>query len=97
MKMDVEERKNTLVLNGHTLSETQAAALLAAVVQLRDGGDSQGGGLLDHYRMAACELIALIHSPGKKKKKSDIVDLCETLSFLALVAYLATLYTHRNG
>jgi hypothetical protein len=97
MKMDVEEHKNTLVLNGHTLSEKQAATLLAAVEQMRDSGDAKGGGLLDHYRMAACELIALIHSPGKKKKKSDIVDLCETLSFLALVAYLATLYAHRNG
>lgn len=91
------ESKNSLVLNGHTLSDKQVAALLVAVEEMRDRGATQGGGLLDHYRVTACELIALIHSPGKKRKKSDAVDLCETLSFFALVAYLATLYAHRNG
>lgn len=92
---DKDDDIKGLVLNGHTLTDEQHRALVVAIECMRDAPDVHGIVVLDSYRQKASELIALIQSPGKKKKGSPLYELCSLLGFFALVAYIATLIANR--
>jgi hypothetical protein len=92
---DKDDDVKGLVLNGHTLTDEQHRALVVAIECMRDAPSVPGSVVLDSYRKKACELIALIHSPGKKKKHSEFFELCSLLGFFGLVAYIATLIANR--
>jgi hypothetical protein len=92
---DNDDVEKSLVLNGHTLTDKQHQALVMAIENLRDATGMGGEVVSDTYRQKACELIALIHSPGKKGKESVFTELCSVLGFFALLAYVATLIANR--